>query len=127
MTSRGIRLDKYKITRKVFKFFCARVRFYVHNYSLKDWELDIVIGDQKTDNRATCYTSIEDKYVKITIDPVWDVEPTDEVVNRAAFHEATELLLSTIDALMRERFVSISQINDARHSVIMRLQNLLID
>uniref|UniRef100_A0A6M3LH25 Uncharacterized protein n=1 Tax=viral metagenome TaxID=1070528 RepID=A0A6M3LH25_9ZZZZ len=120
-------MTTYKITRKCFRYFCDRLRFYVHNYSLKDWELDIAIGTENPENRATCITSLEDRYCKITIDPAWDVEPTDAALNKAAFHEATEILLAPIDALMKERFVSISQINDARHSVIMRLQNLLVD
>ena len=118
---------KYKVTKKAFKFYCSRVRFYVHNFSLKDWELDIELGTESTDNRATCETSLEDRFCKIVIDPVWDIEPTEEMLNKAAFHEACELLLSPIDAIMKARFITLSQINDARHSVIMRLQNLLVD
>ena len=120
-------MTKHKITKSHLRYFCKRFHFYSHNFGLKDWEVDIEVGSVLTDNRVTCQTSLEDRYCKLTIDPVWDIEPTEEYLNKAAFHENCELLLSAIDALMKERFITMAQINDARHAVIMRLQNLLVD
>ena len=118
-------MSEYKITKPVFRKFAERVNYYADTMSLRDWELEVEIGAEKTQNRASCGSFFEDKYCKIIIDPTWDVEPTDELIDRTAHHEVCELLLAPLDALMKERFVTLPQINEARHSVIMRLQNCL--
>ena len=121
-------MKEYKITKPVFNKFVKYVRYYANNLSLLDWELEVEIGIEKTQNRATCCTSLEDKYCKIVIDPMWDIEPTDKMIKATAFHEVCgELLLAPVDTLMKERFITLAQINEARHSVIMRLQNLLLE
>ena len=117
----------YKITKPIFRKFAERVHFYATNLSLRDWELEVSLGNEKTENRATCMTSVDDKYCKITIDPVWDVEPTDELIKKAAFHETCELLLSPLVFLGKERFITDRQFSEAGHTIIMRLQNMLID
>jgi len=120
-------MKEYKITKPVFKQFVKYVRYYANTWGLSDWELEVEIGKEKTDNRATCYSGLEDKFCKITIDPMWDVEPTDKLIKSCAFHEVLELLVAPMDVLMKERFITLPQINEARHTVIMRLQNLLLD
>ena len=127
LTARVTKLNKHKITRKIFRCFCERVHFYATNLSLRGWELEVVIGEESTENRATCMTSLDDKYCKITVDPVWDCEPIDDIINKAAFHEVLELLLAPIVALGKERFVTERQFSEAGHAVIMRLQNMLLD
>ena len=85
------------------------------------------MGDESTENRATCFVSLDDKYCKITIDPIWECVPTDDLINKAAFHEVAELLLAPIVGLGKERFVTERQFSEAGHTIIMRLQNMLLN
>ena len=119
--------SEHKITKPIFKQFVKYVHYYANFWGLSDWELEVEIGKEKTDNRASCCSGLEDKYCRIVIDPAWDVEPTDKLIKSCAFHEVLELLLAPVDILMKERFITMPQINEARHSVIMRLQNVLLD
>lgn len=117
----------HKITKKHLKTFNKCVHFYLTNFSLKDWEVEVEVGEDETTTRAECFTSLEDKYCKIKIDPRWDVEPTPVELNKTAFHEVMELLLSPLYSLAKDRFITEKQISEAGHSIIMRLQNLLLD
>lgn len=116
--------DTYKTTDDdltVFKSYFENMRAKL---GLSGWRIIFAIKDIG-DADAKCFASMEDRFVRIRLSCEFDEKPTHEDLKHFAEHEALELLLIRLVIIGMARFVTESEMHDARHEVIQILQPLL--
>ena len=119
-------MTEYKTTDEHFEIFRDEVAAHCSNLGLTDWHLEVFHKDTNG-SRASCITSLEDMVANITLDPTWDVEPTEQSLRETAFHESCELLLAPLHHLSHRRTVTDWEIESARHAIINRLHNAFFE
>lgn len=121
-------MTEEKVIQKNIDYFIKRVEYYFYKiFHLYDYELEITVQD-KVGARATSYWHrIEDGSGMITISYTeeWINDETLEFeeIDKIAFHEVSECLLSELQQLINARFISEKDIPNAVHRVIRRLEN----
>jgi hypothetical protein len=119
---------EYYTTKRDFDYFCKRSRFWIKYFGLLDWDVDYDFDKEKGDHVAYCVSNLEGKAATIGFCRDWDeTKPTKKQLDLAAFHEVCELLLSPLNILSKERFITESRVDEARHSIIRRLENTLLE
>ena len=118
---------EYFTSQKDFDFFCKCGRSYLKYYGLLDWDVDFVFNtdpEDQDDRLAYCFADLSGKAATIGLCVDWkQTKPTREQMDLSAYHEVCELLLSPLNILAKERFITESRIDEARHSVIRILEN----
>jgi len=120
--------DKQKT---LVKYFEKKVNHYFFKvFKLYDYEL--AIDSQKDpDSRASAYWYKKRNGAQI-ITICWSKEwindiPTKKEVDKVAFHECAEALLSELDQLIKDRYIQKVEIQAAIHRVIRRLENSIFE
>jgi hypothetical protein len=125
---------KFKITKQEYikrvKFFKKCVNYYFFEiFHLYEFQLTIS-SDESTEIRAGCYWSdINDGAgiinIYYSIPWIMSKETTYDEINKVAFHETWEAILSELQELIIERFISKKDIANAVHRVIRRMENIV--
>ena len=120
---------KYKDEdRKKINYFRDRCHFwYYEHFSMRDIDLTVEIDKKMTEFCATATThDIEQGAGMATISCslkwIKGKNITDEEIDRVAFHEVCEVLLSECNNLMDARYITPREIRSAIHRVINRLE-----
>ena len=111
----------YKLKKKDFRIFIEEFRYWVDKFGLKGWEFFYQFEEE--DCRACIQRDVQGRLVIVTLSKTFDVEPTDAMLKRCAFHEACELLLSPLVSLVTQRSVSDNQLEEATHNIIRIMEN----
>lgn len=119
-----------KDTEDNIKYFKNRVNYYFFDvFHLYEFELNIE-PQLKGDVRASCYWhEIYEGAGIITFcyskDWIQYEDTSLEDIDKTAFHEVLEALLSEVNELMARRFISKKDIPNAIHRIIRRMENVV--
>lgn len=122
-------VSKYKTTEKDFDIFKEEAQVWIDTFGLSGFSIDFM---HKT------YSAFKDAVACVVWDQVgriatmylstdWEpIEVSETEVRRAAFHETMHILLANLTCLAESRYVgNVSQMDEAIHEIIMRLDNVL--
>lgn len=113
-------------TNKHFRTFKRECKKWVRVFGLTDWEIHYFHEPDPDNDRAWISRDLQNHTAGVFLGLNWDsVPPSDHELERAAFHEVCELLLSPLDDAAKCRYTTVPQINEARHEVIHVLENVL--
>ena len=122
---------EYYTTKGHFDLFCRRSRVWIKYFGLLDWDVDFFFNkneEEQGEQLAYCMTNLDGRAATLGLCHNWhETQPTRKQINLVAFHEVCELLLSPLNTLSKERFITESRIDEARHSVIRRLENTILE
>jgi hypothetical protein len=106
-----------------FSHFTKKVRQFQREFGLLDWEL-FVVQDASEENRGWCTTDIQGKmcFIGIDIEFMEDKHTSLKEIEKVAFHEVLELLLSELGHEC-SRFASDDSVEHHTHNVIRRIEN----
>lgn len=112
-------------TAEDFEIFKAECRRWVEIYGLKGWQL-YFLHEERDGKIGGCDASLNGKNANIILGKkcIQKFYSTEEI-KRTAFHEVTELLMCPVDANARYRWAAECDIEEAIHSVIRTLENVL--
>ena len=115
-----------KTTPEHFAVFEAAVRKWVDRFGLRDWDIDVKRGRCGGDEFAICERG-EQHAGDITLSTRWGKPVTDELLERCAIHEVCHLVLADFAKAAEARFVREGEIDEQEHTVIYRLENVLME
>jgi len=114
--------DNYQLESKHIDQFVKEVQRWCRFFNIGTYEVGV--DENASDaSRASCWADVSNGLAIISVNKVWDVEPTRKHLSRAAFHEVVELLLIELASLAASRFASEDHLEVARHRVIITLEN----
>lgn len=119
---------KEKDKEKRVELFKKCVRRYIEIFGLRDYE--VFIDEQLNSNvRASCsWHDMNDGAQQLSIfySKQWieDEKRNNKEIDKVAFHEVCEGLLSEINNLCYERFIQEREVRTAIHRIIRRLENM---
>ena len=117
--------ETYELTEDHFEMFKEEFTYWIREYGLIGWEFHFVF-DEKTseDARAQIFRDHDARITVVMLATKWQGSmPTEYNIRKCGFHEATELLLSKINDLVRSRSVTDRQIEEEVHNLIRILEN----
>lgn len=111
----------YKTTKSDFDRFTKEVYKWQKFFGLLDWEIKVL--HKKLDNaRADFFGNIPAKVAVISLDTKWEYPPDKKEIEKCAFHEVCELLLSQLRFFGNGMYDKII-IDEQIHYVIRTLEN----
>ena len=120
--------DHLKINAEYFK---DRVNYYFFDvFRLFEYELEI--DEQEDDDaRSSIYwhkMKVGAQMVTICYTRNWlcNLETTKKEIDKVAFHEVCEALLSELGEMAHERYISEREITASTHRIIRRLENIIL-
>ena len=89
------------------------------------YDFEITVSHDQTNDYALAEVTVlrEACLANSTIQQEWKCEPYDGQVERIAFHETMEIMLSPLWTLAEKRSVTLDEIEQAKHTIIKRLEN----
>lgn len=103
-----------------FKYFKECVNRWVDHFGLYNWDANVHIDDDEYDG-ALAYTlyNVDNKRADIYLVMDWNgTKMTRHELNKTAFHEVLEVMLSEIRHLAGRRDIRFEEIDSAIHSII---------
>ena len=112
-----------KTTKKEFDRFVKTCLHWQQKLQLIEWRLDINHRRIRPDTAAETEYFPEDRVVSIT----YNLNPGGGGLRpeQHAKHEMLEVLLCQLDAVANARYINPSEVNEARHAIIRRLEAIL--
>lgn len=123
--SKDIFDSTYELTEEHFEMFKDEFVYWTQMYGLIGWEFHFVF-DEKTgeDARAQIFRDHDSRITIVMLATKWQgSEPNEYNIRKCGYHEATELLLSKMNDLIRSRTVTDRQIEEETHNLIRILEN----
>jgi hypothetical protein len=116
-----------KVTKTQFNLFCSEFRRWVEKFGLHEWELRFFLEDIGS-NLASINADYLGRICKISFTKEWnDLMVLDDTqIKECAKHEAIELLTDDMGTMAYCRFVTLDEIQAARHTLVRRLEKLLL-
>ncbi len=117
---------KYELTEEHFEMFKEEFVYWINMYGLIGWEFHFSFDTKTSDEaRAQIFRDHDARITIVMLATKWQgTEPTEYNIRKCGFHEATELLLSKINDLVRSRSVTDRQIEEEIHNLIRILENI---
>ena len=115
-------------TTKRFLQFHKGVVKWAKFFYLHDWDISCYHKQDKdnTEARATTVSSNQEKDAQVCYSTKIPKQYDSKFfAKKDAFHEACEVLLSELDELAREKTATGEQIDQARHTIINRLEKAI--
>ena len=111
-------------------YFKKRVKYYFFEvFHMYDYELDLTEQNSDFAKATTYWYPIEDGQGKIEIcyTKTWlnDIDTKLDEIDKTAFHEVCETILSELQQISRARFITEKDIPNAVHRVIRRFENII--
>ena len=120
-----------KTTKKHFKIFKRECKKWIKFFSLTDYEIHFAHSDENVGdgNMANCYRSSNSRIARLSLCQTWGedfiCELNDENIRLSAFEEVCHVLLYGLSSCAYARFIMEHEINEAEHSLIRVLQNVI--
>lgn len=115
-----------KTTKEQFQLFKKECEKWIKFWGLTEWSMYYYHEKLGSESFAQCCWNLNGRVASITLNTHIDEDKNQWDYKKSAFHEVCELLLSELDGLIRDRFVSKSHIDIAFHAVIRRLENCVL-
>lgn len=123
-------MTAYRLKMDHMEAFRENVRAHLNDSGLKEWLVDFDwIDDNETAGLAETEVSLTNRTAVFRLHREWvDVQPTEERLDRIAYHEVLELMLAPL-RLMATSGASdegqmLQRLNSEAHAVIRRLENV---
>lgn len=116
-------------TAEHFALFKSECDQWIKRWGLLDWDIIYTHVDLNTD-LARLKSNYTGKNAVISLGINWEEEYspiTTYQIKKSAFHEIMELLLAEYDAIATSRCINEDEVNNARHTVIRRLENVVFE
>ena len=115
----------YDLTLDHFEMFKDEFKYWINVFGLKGWEYHFVFDEKTSDDaRAQIFRDHDSRITIVMLATKWQgQEPDEYAIRKCGFHEASELLLSKLNDLMRSRSITEKQIEEEVHNVIRILEN----
>jgi hypothetical protein len=121
-----------KLTLEQFDFFKKRVRHWQKYWGLTEWDIGIYLvplGDSHLDGDEIVSTivNVEGGVVSMYCCKDWqDDDITQDIINRTAFHEVGEVLMSEVEDIGDARYVRKGELRTAVHKVLNRIEYAIL-
>lgn len=115
-----------KTTKEDFELFKSDCLHWIEFFGLQDWMVSFL---HEKDGEALAWVNVDydNSTATISFNKDWidnKVFYKEEEIRMIAFHEVSELLISELDTLARERYgVTEDRLLKARHKFIHRMEN----
>ena len=73
------------------------------------------------------YCPLANYAYEITLNKTWLREPTTKLLKTSAFHEVCHMLLHRLKVCGESRYITESEIDEAEHEIVRRLENLMFE
>ena len=115
-----------KTSKKDYELFQKECRKWINIFGLLDWEPYFLHGFRENGDWAWCNYSPTSRGVTFALNKDWKEDKvTNEEIKITAFHEVAELLIGPLYACARYRFLTEDRIEEAAHSIIRTLENVV--
>ena len=115
-----------KTSKKDFELYKNECRKWIKIFGLLDWELYFEHESKTVDALAGCSFTRVGRNVTLWLSKNWGTNKVSTLdIKMTAFHEIGELLLSPLNDLAMERFVTQDQVEEATHVIIRTLENVV--
>lgn len=114
-----------KVDKKHFEIFKEECNLWVQRFGLVNWRISYEFH-KINGALGLCATFCCDRVAAISLST--EFEDTDNLNNdikKTAFHEVMELMISPLNACAKSRYITESEIDEARHDIIRRLENVV--
>lgn len=116
--------ERILTTEEDFMFYISEFKRYQTTFNLLDWEVNYQ-WEAMNDCRACIQINVEGKMATTCFNKEYDVVYDEAEVSKCAFHECMELFLGTLTCKGSQRFIREDEIEEATHTVIRTLENVL--
>ena len=116
--------EKVQTTEEDFMFYISEFKRYQQAFNLMDWEVNYQ-WESMNDCRACIQINVEGKLATTCLNRDYDVLYDEAEISKCAFHECMELFLGTLTCKGSQRFIREDEIEEATHTVIRTLENVL--
>lgn len=116
-------MSGYQTTKKDYDKFKQETKYWVDKLGLYDFEITVAHDQTNDDALAEATVNREACWANSTLQHNWDAPPYAGQIERVAFHEAMEIVLSPLWMLAERRFVTPDELEQAKHTIIKRLEN----
>lgn len=117
----------YELEQRHFDIFKDEARKWINLFGLKDWEIFFRFEETEDFDRALCHTNWAGKVCNLTLARWHSEERTEGDIQKYAFHEVCELLLTEMERIALDEEIPYTErkglAEAARHGVIRRLEN----
>lgn len=118
------------ITQKKFEYFKSRCKYWLNYFGIKNWKVEYFIDNSKENDLAYVEYIYNNRLVIVYFCSInWDKNhpPTNNNLNRIAFHEVCEILYIPARYLAENRFLKKGEIDTEIHNLIRTLENVLLN
>ena len=116
-------MSKYHPTARDFALFKAECKRLIVKWSVVGWTADYALGGITTS--ANIATDAAHRHATIRLGTSFDIPVDRDLIVRLARHEIAHLIVSELDDLAFDRFVTRDQLRAASETVANRLAVLL--
>lgn len=116
--------DPVELTDEQIEYFKHRVEYWRKWFRVVDWEV-MVRSIDTDDSYAYCQGDCKSRLATICVSTTWDIEPTEKMLDKTAFHEVLELIFWEIHELGVSRWFNEDAWDQARHRVIRMMESVI--
>ena len=116
----------YVLTGEMYDFYCERVDYWLKVFNQLNWSIYYVFEEDEDGFLAWVSYNTGGRCATFGISSVWESEkPIKEEIDKCAFHEVMEIVLSDLYSLVRSRQYVDREIDMAGHNIIRIFENVV--
>jgi hypothetical protein len=120
----GLQEDgSYITTEQDYLTYKSETEKWVKFFGLTDFEWIVERKQTDEETRAQCWIHFDGRVANTVLQEKWDDVPYPGEIERVAFHEVMEAMLSDLWMLTTRRYLSEDEVEVARHRLIRILEN----
>jgi hypothetical protein len=116
----------YKTTRKDYKYFSERVKYWQEKFNLGDWRIELCL-EELEDVMAECQMWYDSHGAHVRMNTNFPNPIDRQYINKLALHEVCHILLADFRRLANERIVTNEMLTLTEHAIVRRLETLLCE
>lgn len=123
-------MGRYLTTEDDFRIFQEAVVYWQRRLGLLDWHIYTRHKTRDRDAQASCYPDLSGRCATLYLSKVlhnYDDPPGETFIRRMAFHEVCEVLMARMMICATARYITFTEMDEARHEVIRTLEHVIFD
>jgi hypothetical protein len=123
-------VGQYRTTPEDFAIFQEAVAYWQRRLGLLDWHIYTRHKTRDRDAQASCYPDLSGRCATLYLSKVlhnYDDPPGETFIRRMAFHEVCEVLMARMMICATARYITFTEMDEARHEVIRTLEHVIFD